>query len=155
MGYSSDFAEGARTAGGSDVGSKPLREDWAMARDALMDLQLARMPRVNLLLIGADGVTQNALNMLLPGLRTPIETCRASERLALPSSTQAGTMILRDVDALTTDDQHRLLNWLELCVGRTQVVSTTGSPLLSRVEEGGFLDTLYYRLNTVCVDVRG
>jgi transcriptional regulator of acetoin/glycerol metabolism len=31
-------------------------------------------------------------------------------------------------------------------------VSTTPAPLLPRVESGKFIDTLYYRLNTVCVD---
>jgi DNA-binding NtrC family response regulator len=33
------------------------------------------------------------------------------------------------------------------------VVSTTSAPLLPRVEAGEFNATLFYRLNTVCVDV--
>ena len=62
-------------------------------------------------------------------------------------------MILREVGALSVDDQHRLLEWMDLTGGRTQIVSTTSTPLLSRVRAGGFLEALYYRLNTVCVDV--
>ena len=61
--------------------------------------------------------------------------------------------MLHDVGALTTDDQLRLLDWLERAEGRTQVVSTSSAPLLPRVHAGSFIDTLYYRLNTVCVDV--
>jgi DNA-binding NtrC family response regulator len=35
------------------------------------------------------------------------------------------------------------------------VVSTSPAPLIPRVHSGLFIDTLYYRLNTVCVDVTG
>ena len=126
-----------------------------MARAAHKDLQLMRMSRANLLVVGREGVVQNVLDMLLPDLRTPIDQWRPSGRLALPPVAQTGTMILRDVGALPPDDQRRLLEWLGLTAGHAQVVSTTASPLLSRVHAGVFLDTLYYRLNTVCVDVTG
>jgi hypothetical protein len=64
-------------------------------------------------------------------------------------------MILQDVGALTDGDQHRLLDWLDRAPGRTQVVSTTPAPLFPRVQGGAFIDRLYYRLNTVCMDVTG
>ena len=54
---------------------------------------------------------------------------------------------------MTTDDQLRLVDWLERAKGRTQVVSTSSVPVLPRVHSGGFIERLYYRLNTVCVDV--
>jgi len=50
-------------------------------------------------------------------------------------------------------EQRRLLDWLERCAGRYQVVSTTTSPLLALVEARVFHDALFYRLNVVCVDV--
>jgi DNA-binding NtrC family response regulator len=50
-------------------------------------------------------------------------------------------------------DQLQLLEWLEKRVGRTQIVSTTSESLLPQVESGAFNDILYYRLNTVHVDV--
>ena len=61
-------------------------------------------------------------------------------------------MVLNDVGALGLQDQIQLLEWLGSASGRTQVVSTTPAPLLPRVESGKFIDTLYYRLNTVLVD---
>jgi DNA-binding NtrC family response regulator len=33
------------------------------------------------------------------------------------------------------------------------VISTTSGPLLPLVQSGGFIETLFYRLNTVCLDV--
>jgi hypothetical protein len=119
-----------------------LSEEWHIARTA----------RVNLLVIHSRGVLPRLLDVLLPDLEEPIVSWRPGQHLALPSGTPSGTMILRDVGALADDEQRRLLDWLEETDGRTQVVSTSAEPLLSRVESGDFLDTLYYRLNTVCVN---
>lgn len=145
------FADGARPADRIDCISR-LREDWRIARTAHMDLELMRVPRANLLLKGTEDVVQNVLDLLLPNLGAPIESWKPGDALSLPPAV-AGTMILRDVGRLALDDQFRLLEWLDMARGRTQVVSTTPSPLLPRVRSGGFLDTLYYRLNTVCVDL--
>jgi hypothetical protein len=62
-------------------------------------------------------------------------------------------MILQDIGALGHTDQLSLLDWLERAAGRTQVVSTTSTPLWPLIQAGAFIDSLYYRLNTVCVDV--
>lgn len=145
------FADGARPADRIDCISR-LREDWRIARTAHLDLELMRVPRANLLLKGTEDVVQNVLDLLTPTLRAPIDTWKPGDPLNLPTAT-AGTMILRDVGRLTLDDQFQLLGWLDIAGGRTQIVSTTPSPLLARVRSGGFLDTLYYRLNTVCVDL--
>jgi hypothetical protein len=134
---------GDRRAAGALDREYQLPEDW----------RLARRTRANLLLIHANGVIQRVLELLQPDLDEPIATWRPGERLVLPPEARAGTMILQDVGALATDDQRRLLDFLERASGRTQIVSTTAAPLLPRVEAGAFNDTLYYRLNTVCVDV--
>jgi transcriptional regulator of acetoin/glycerol metabolism len=46
-----------------------------------------------------------------------------------------------------------LLVWLETRPRRIQIVSTTSAPLQGRVESGAFNDTLYFRLNTVRIDL--
>jgi hypothetical protein len=130
-------------AAGSQGRLSHLPEDWHLARDA----------RLNLLLIHHDGVNRNLLELLLQDLHEPIARWRPGEQLVLPPVTRDGTMVLHDVGALEQDDQYRLLDWLERAVGRTQVVSTTPSALLPRVKAGAFSDTLYYRLNTVCLDM--
>jgi DNA-binding NtrC family response regulator len=93
------------------------------------------------------------LQTLVQDPEEPVASWCPGERLVLPPAARAGTMILKDVGALAPEDQHRLLDWLEAAAGRTQVVSTTPATLLPRVEAGTFIEQLYYRLNTVCVDM--
>jgi hypothetical protein len=133
--------------------SGTLPDHWRLARAAHVDLLLMGMPRVNLLLIAPDGVVRFVLESLLLDLHEPIARWRPGERLALPPTEEGGTLLLHDAGALSTDEQLRLLDWLERVEGRTQVVSMSSTPLLQQVREGSFIDTLYYRLNTVCVDV--
>jgi hypothetical protein len=119
------------------------------------DCRLARAARVNLLVIHSEEVLQKLLEWLMLNLQKPVATWRAGERFAPPPVARARTMILQDVGALTHEDQCRLLDWLERAAGRTQVVSTTPAPLFPRVQGGAFIDRLYYRLNTMCMDVTG
>jgi transcriptional regulator of acetoin/glycerol metabolism len=111
------------------------------------------MPRVNLLLIAPDGVVRYVLESLLLDLQEPTTTWSPGQPLVLPPRGRDGTLVLRDVGNLSPELQLTLLSWLEDAEGRTQVVSTASAPLLPRVQCGAFIDTLYYRLNTVCVDV--
>jgi transcriptional regulator of acetoin/glycerol metabolism len=80
-------------------------------------------------------------------------TWRAGEKLALPPAHQQGTLILHDVGNLSPAEQLELLGWLADVDRDVQVVSTSSTQLMPRVNSGAFLDTLYYRLNTVCVDL--
>jgi hypothetical protein len=130
-----------------------LPDHWRLARAAHVDLLLMGMPRVNLLLIAPDGVVRYVLESLLLDLREPITRWTPGQAFNPPPPDESGTLVLRDVHALAPADQLNLLDWLERAGGRTQVVSTTATPLLPRVHVGEFIDTLYYRLNTVCVDV--
>jgi hypothetical protein len=129
------------------------REQWHRARAAHVCLLRLGMPRVNVLLIGIDGMVWNVLETLPLHLPEPITTWSPSEPFALPPPARSGTVILHDIGEMTHDDQMRTLEWLEQTGRRTQVVSTTPVSLLSRVQDGTFIDTLYYRLNTLCVNV--
>ena len=146
------IAGGTRVAGRSDSVAQH-REDWRVARAVHADLVLMGMPRVNLLLTGSDGVISNVLDTLLPDLDEPITRWSAGERLVLAAGTRPRTLILRNVGAVSSDDQLRLMEWLDRAPGRTRVISTMTSPLWSRVETGFFIAPLYYRLKTVSVDV--
>jgi transcriptional regulator of acetoin/glycerol metabolism len=63
--------------------------------------------------------------------------------------------VLHEVGALGILDQIRLLEWSAGARSNPQVISTTPAPLLPRVRAGAFIDTLYYRLNTVYMEVTG
>ena len=153
MENSSQVFDGTAYAGAPPTRGAALPDHWRLARAAHVDLLLMGMPRVNLLLIAPDGVVRFVLESLLLDLQEPIVRWRPGERLVLPPTDESGTLVLHETSALPADDQLRLLDWLERAEGRTQVVSTSSAPLLPRVHAGAFIDTLYYRLNTVCVDV--
>jgi transcriptional regulator of acetoin/glycerol metabolism len=96
---------------------------------------------------------QSVLETLLSNHDQPVQSWWPGQRLVLPAMQRPAMMILHDVGALAAEDQLQLLEWLERDIGRTKVVSTTPLPLMPLVEKGTFNDTLYYRLNTVSIEV--
>jgi transcriptional regulator of acetoin/glycerol metabolism len=111
------------------------------------------MPRTNVLVVGNPEATRIVVDMLRLDLRGPIVRWRAGQPLDLPSPARAATLVLENVTRLTTDEQFRVLRWLDDVKGRIRVVSTTNDPLWPRVQVGVFNEVLYYRLNTVFVDM--
>jgi len=141
----------ARTATARDDHRSDLAEEPG-ADTAREELRLVEKHRVNLLLMGREDVVQPMVESLAARFHQPVGTWSPGERLVLPPAERTGTMVLNDVGSLGLQDQIQLLEWLATACGRTQVVSTAPAPLLPQVQAGGFIDTLYYRLNTVCVD---
>ena len=68
--------------------------------------------------------------------------------LHLPNSAPRHLMV-GDVSALTLPQQLALYDWLHRFRSAVQVVSLTSVPLWPLVEEGRFLEGLFYRLNVV------
>jgi Sigma-54 interaction domain len=132
-----------------------LPDHWRLARAAHVDLLLMGVPRVNLILIAPEGVVRYVLESDLLDLRAPTVEWSPGEPLDLRPCDRIGTLILHDVGNLPLRDQLDLLEWLERVDGRVQVIGTSPTPLMPRMNSGEFIDTLYYRLNTVCVDVTG
>jgi Sigma-54 interaction domain len=130
-----------------------IREEWRLAREAHKDLQVAGMPRTNLLLIGSPGATRIVMEMLWLELREPILTWRPGQPLDLPTPGRASTLVLHDVNELTQDEQQQVLRWLDQTGSGVRVVSTTRRSLWPQLKSRAFNDALYYRLNTVCVDI--
>lgn len=113
------------------------------------DCQVARSSGANLLLVGSAQRTDAVIRALWP--TDQVSTWHPGETLTLPDAGR--TVILRDIGQLTADDQRRLSRWLELELHHAQVVSTAPESLLSEIEDGAFADTLFYRLNTICVQM--
>ena len=116
------------------------------------ELRLVEQHRVNLLLMGQNDIVQPMIDALSARFHQPVGTWSPGERLVLPPAERTGTMVLNDVGSLALQDQIQLLEWLGTASGRTQVVSTAPTLLLPRVKAGAFIDTLSYRLNTLCLD---
>jgi hypothetical protein len=133
----------------------PHAEDVHLAQAAQDELLLIGMPRVNVLVAGRQSVVRPVLDALLGSVQKPIACWFPGEPLMVPASDWGGTLLLNDVGALGLHDQIQLLEWLGRTMGRAQVISTTEMPLLPRVRAGVFIDTLYYRLNMIYMDVTG
>jgi transcriptional regulator of acetoin/glycerol metabolism len=59
-------------------------------------------------------------------------------------------VLVRDLATLSVDQQRALSSWLDqVGPGHVQIVSTNALPLFPLVEQGVFLEALYYRLNTL------
>ncbi len=131
----------------------PPASDARLAHSACEELFLMGMPRLNVLLGGRDEVVRLVLRTLLSHAEKPIASWFPGEPFSAPPSDWTGTLVMHDVGALGIREQVRLLKWS--AVGKAQVISSTPAPLLPRVSAGTFIDTLYYRLNTVYLDVTG
>jgi hypothetical protein len=106
----------------------------------------------NLLLTGPYEVADAFLESIRLHLQEPVVIVRGGEPLALPSA-PVGTLFLADVSALTLEEQCRVHDWLGECSSHTQVISTSATSLMPMVAAGSFLEALYYRLNTVYIDI--
>jgi len=112
------------------------------------DWRLLLSSRANVLLEGTGRAIDQAVTVLMPHLRPPIQTC---SHWAPDEVTREGTLILRDVETLDPHEQQHLLLWLDEVAPQVQVISQSSTPLFRRVVEGHFLDTLYYRLNVLYI----
>lgn len=146
----SDHGEGPSTV--SRVVPFPVADQWRAASVAQRSFAELGRPRVNVLFIGADEAISGMLASTLE-LAAPLATWRPGEPMHLPENASVRTLFIRDVGEMSGAEQIRLLEWLARVVGRTQVICTSRFPLIPLVEDGRFINTLYYRLNTVCLDL--
>jgi len=114
--------------------------------------RILRAHRLNVLLEGPAIATTAVLRLLQPHLPEPIRCHQPRRALTLPS-VETGALILKDVSALSLDDQRRLLDWIVRTGSQTQIVSTTDRPLFALVTRGLFDEALYYRLNLMLLRI--
>lgn len=128
-------------------GRLPLAESRLPATERTI---LARH-RANALLVGTIPSTEAVLLALEPLLMDPLTLWDPAGPLALPE--RGGTLVLRNVGRLSPVAQAALVDWFNRDALQTQVISTSPCPIYPLVERGRFSDVLYYRLNTVYVEL--
>src|SRR5262245_39421895 len=125
---------------GFRVLSRP--NDWAVLQ--------GRHP--NVLVTGPRDAMHAFLKAITPSLHSPVRHLNCRRPLDLP--TASGTIVLDDVDALPPEEQEGLLRWLDAAQSvESQTIALTTGPLYAQVRAGSFLDTLYYRLNVVHLQI--
>jgi transcriptional regulator of acetoin/glycerol metabolism len=83
-------------------------------------------------------------------LREPVRIVSCASPLFLEGS----TLLLTDVEMLDEAGQHRLLRWMnETRNVDTQVIALSSDPLFAKVCAQRFNADLYYRLNTILIEL--
>jgi len=153
MGQSLGLAETGDLASGRMPAVRHARNRRA-AESPDSDLDFAYAYRANLLLIGTEAAVTKLVCSLWATFDEPLMIRRSGDLLRLPPSSEpVGTMIIHGLETLTDYEQRALKDWLVVRDGRTRVISTASTSLLPMVEAGVFNDSLYYRLNVVCIDL--
>jgi Sigma-54 interaction domain len=124
--------------------------------DALPDsILLGRLAasgtRPNVLIERAGASAAVTLRHLTTWCSPPFHTCAFPGPLELPT-TRHGTLVLDDITAVTLPQQVRLFDWLSSGTGEIRVVSIAIPPLRRFVDDGRFLEGLFYRLNVISTD---
>lgn len=115
------------------------------------EFEILRAWHPNLLIGGSREATTSALDALRDVFRPVIVNWAGGSALSMPPLSGARTLILRDADLLSPEDQQRLLAWLKQDSRSVQVVATTTRPLVELVESANFDATLYYALNVIYI----
>ena len=117
------------------------------------EFEILRTWHPNLLIGGSREATTSALDALGDVFRPIIVSWAGGGALPMPSLSGARTLILRDADLLSPEDQQRLLVWLKQDSRSVQVVATATRPLLELVESANFDASLYYALNVIYINL--
>ena len=106
--------------------------------------------RPNILIEGAECDAERFI-----GAVTSASQSVAYDWDSLPTEAQtAATVIVRRVDLMSVDEQRQLLRTLDPEGARPrQVIATSARPLYPLVEAGRFPADLYYRLNTIRIEL--
>jgi len=103
-----------------------------------------------LLIIGAASNGDELVKILTPQVAAPVHTAIGWPREGMP---QAGTLIIREVERLTLDEQHAMLKWFIESAKSVQTIAVCAEPLFPLVARGQFLADLYYHLNHICLRI--
>src|SRR5688572_5835130 len=123
-----------------------------LAGDTGPDWDLVSTSRLNTVLIGERQTSAAFVDAIRRHLVDPLITIDCRDGLDLSTVPSQGTLVLSDVAELALEDQQRLDAWLAAADQRPRVITMSRASLFPMIEAGGFVDSLYYRLNVVCVD---
>ena len=114
---------------------------------------MLRTTRPNILVIGRAEFVESTVLALVAELPGPVTYLRPNA--PPPAYADAQVLVVPDVAALSTDRQREWLTWLgDLNVRRPQIVATSDVPIYPLVRRDEFSGVLYYRLNTILLDVQ-
>ena len=105
----------------------------------------------NLLIEGPEEGVEKIIDAIVTTVRCPVSEWGRPDSGEEP----AAILVVRRVDLFDDSDQRRLAEVLNADTALVrQVIATSGQSLFALVETGHFSETLYYRLNTIRLDLK-
>jgi len=130
-----------------------MSTDEYASPDVTTLLPILRRFHPNILIVAGDVEAERALEQIRPSLRPPI-IVRSSTDTPNFDAIEFGTLLVRQIDCLTTKQQRSLDALLSRAAGDVDVVAVASRQLFPLVTQGKFPRDLYYRLNTVLLELR-
>jgi hypothetical protein len=109
--------------------------------------------RPNILIVCASEELEAVVTRVMGLCKRPVHERRLPCDLSL-SEEMTGTLLVWDVAQLSRGQQMKLHDWMTGRPRDAQVISVTSAPLLPLVEDGQFLEALFYRINVVSLFAR-
>jgi hypothetical protein len=134
----------------------PIVEQPSIFEDAWLRLLISDDHGPNILVQSSDIPVAAAMAEITGLSASPLQVCivPGALRLPAPRPSAPGTFVIGDVSKLMLEQQINLFDWMTYRNRGTRVVSITSVPLLPLMQDGRFLEGLYYRLNMVYASAR-
>ena len=119
---------------------------------------LAHTLRPNVLVIGPVARSEAVVAAIICALSTVSTVSMPvhywTPDLPLPSPGDTTPIVIRDIATLSLSSQQAWVARMNAPEAHTQIIATSSIAVFPLVARGVFLEDLYYRLNTVLLDVR-
>jgi transcriptional regulator of aromatic amino acid metabolism len=123
----------------------------SLSEASLLRALISEDRRPNLLIVCNGVSVEAAVRHVVAYCQPPYHLTALPGKLDLPEE-KKGTLLLADVAMMSIGQQMRLFDWLPADSEHLQVVSISSIPLRSQVDDGKFLEGLFYRLNVIYLD---
>jgi transcriptional regulator of acetoin/glycerol metabolism len=128
--------------------------DFPWVSDRILLRSLTMAPNRPSLMVMCDDIELDAaIASLMKWCEQPFHICSLPGPLELPPA-RKGTLFLKDVARMTLSQQVALNDWIDRGRGDLQIVSASDTRLWPLVEEGHFLESLFYRLNLITLEAK-
>jgi len=125
-------------------------ETVSFSDSTLLQMLSSHRRHPNLMIVNERGSMGDLLQELIGVCESPHWICRFPCTFDVPPAFR-GTVVLGNIEQMTLGQQLELFDWLSGKRNDTQVVSITRAVMTDLVEDGRFLEGLYFRLNTVVI----
>jgi hypothetical protein len=133
-----------------DAAGRPAVTRWSVRQ---AEWAILRSSPINGLIVGAPHLTATAMALLEKSGRQPVVWWDPEQMSDIPEMI-AGTLVIDDVEHLDKNQQERLSRWIGVHGSAVRVLALARAPLYDQVADGRFSAALYYRINTVTVEMR-